>query len=259
MPWTAHIDGGSRGNPGPAAAGVVLRDESGHVAVAAGFFLGRATNNQAEYNGLLRALDLFERAGAREIEIVSDSELMVRQINGQYKVRSPDLRPLFEDARTALAAFRWRIRHVLRAHNTDADGLANDAMDAHGDVVRVDTLGLLGQHRKASAPRGPGAPAAVPAAVSPTAPVTSTHPRRARQIEGRVTEPPAHGQCPAGMRQGQVFRFECTTPPGLCLHLCATALPTVLQMQQNPTVTAHEVKCSKPRCGAVLQLAVTPG
>src|SRR5580765_4499812 len=113
MTWTAHIDGGSRGNPGPAAAGVVIRNDAGQTVLAAGFFLGRTTNNQAEYQGLLHALESLHRAAAKQVQIVSDSELMVRQINGQYKVKSPDLKPLYEEAIGALRTLQWQIRHTL--------------------------------------------------------------------------------------------------------------------------------------------------
>ena len=143
MAWTAFIDGGSRGNPGPAAAGVHITDSSGSVQFAGGFFLGHKTNNQAEYHGLIKALELLTTAKADSIEIVSDSQLMVRQINGQYRVRSPVLLRLFDQARGQLDQFdRWKMRHVRREQNTSADELANRAMDDGADVVRTDPLGL---------------------------------------------------------------------------------------------------------------------
>ena len=143
MAWTAHIDGGSRGNPGPAAVGVHLADPTGAPVFAAGFSLGRKTNNQAEYQGLLTALEMLGRAHADEIEVVSDSELLVRQINGEYRVKSPILKPLFDQARLLLGGFRqWRVRHVLREYNVKADALANRAMDARADVIEHDPLGL---------------------------------------------------------------------------------------------------------------------
>jgi len=99
MTWTAFIDGGSRGNPGPAGAGVQLRDSRDKVVFAGGFFLGRRTNNQAEYAGLVAALDLLEQAGAESIRIFSDSELLVRQTTGEYKVKSAALKPLVANVR----------------------------------------------------------------------------------------------------------------------------------------------------------------
>ena len=99
MKLLIHIDGGSRGNPGPAAAGIVVADQvSGAPIHEAGYFLGTATNNVAEYRGLLRALDIAGRVGAEQITVHTDSQLMARQINGQYKVKSAKLRPLVEQA-----------------------------------------------------------------------------------------------------------------------------------------------------------------
>ncbi len=132
---TAHIDGGSRGNPGPAAAGFTLTDEKGKQLLARGVFLGRATNNVAEYTGLLRALDAAAKVHARELTVFSDSELLVKQINGQYRVKSKLIKPLFEQAVSLLAQFRnWQIRHVRREMNARADKLVNQALDAGHDV-----------------------------------------------------------------------------------------------------------------------------
>lgn len=231
MPWTAHIDGGSRGNPGPAAAGVVIRDDTDKTVVAAGFYLGRATNNQAEYQGLLHALKLLERAGARPIQIVSDSELMVRQINGQYKVRSPDLRLLYEEAMSLLSGMQWQMRHTLREGNTDADGLANEAMDAAADVVRLDTRGLI----------DPVSHDARPVSKTPA-------------VQATLSIPPAKDICPAAQQKGQSFRFTAATPPGLCIHLCAAAMPAVLQLLKKAEPSSQTVSCSKTGCGAVLEL-----
>jgi formyltetrahydrofolate-dependent phosphoribosylglycinamide formyltransferase len=131
----AHIDGGSRGNPGPAAAGFTLTDAAGKQLRARGVFLGRATNNVAEYTGLVKALDAATQLGATQLTVFSDSELLVRQINGQYKVKSGLIRPLFGQATSLLAQFEsWQVRHVRREKNVQADKLVNQALDAGHDV-----------------------------------------------------------------------------------------------------------------------------
>lgn len=139
MKLTIHIDGGARGNPGPAGAGVSIVDDDGRAVFEAGFFLGRMTNNMAEYNGLLRALAVAARAEATALDIYSDSELLVRQINGEYRVKSPKLRDLFDEASARLRRFAdWRVSHVRREGNERADALANAAMDAGEDVIVTD-------------------------------------------------------------------------------------------------------------------------
>jgi probable phosphoglycerate mutase len=127
---TAHCDGGARGNPGPAGYGAVLQDESGRVLAELSEFLGVRTNNYAEYSGLLACLQWALDHKQPRLRVVSDSLLMVRQIQGKYKVNSPDLRPLWEQARRHIAQLdRFEITHALRHKNKDADRLANQAMD----------------------------------------------------------------------------------------------------------------------------------
>jgi probable phosphoglycerate mutase len=126
----AHIDGGSRGNPGPAAYGVSIETAEGQPVAGFGRFLGRATNNFAEYQGLLAALDYALSNGYPRLRVLTDSELMARQISGQYKVRSPDLKPLHAQAQAMIARLEsFSIRHVYREQNREADRLANQAMD----------------------------------------------------------------------------------------------------------------------------------
>jgi ribonuclease HI len=126
----ANIDGGSRGNPGPASYGVVIRDERGEIVAQLKKYIGRTTNNVAEYYGLIAALDYAQSKGVRALRIESDSELLVRQMLGHYKVKSPDLRPLFERAKKLSATFEsFRIDHVYREQNSEADALANEALD----------------------------------------------------------------------------------------------------------------------------------
>ncbi len=126
----AHIDGGARGNPGPAGFGAILEDEQGRRLGELSQYLGHRTNNYAEYAGLIAVLEHAKREGHTALAVRSDSELMVRQMRGQYKVKSPDLRPLYEKARELSRGLAWfAIEHVPRAKNRDADRLANQAMD----------------------------------------------------------------------------------------------------------------------------------
>ena len=129
-PLIAHVDGGARGNPGPAGFGVVIEDQHGKPIAEFGRYLGHRTNNFAEYSGLIAALSYVVEHGHSALRVLSDSELMVRQMNGVYKVRSPELRPLYEEARRLSRKLQWfRIEHVRREKNADADRLANEAMD----------------------------------------------------------------------------------------------------------------------------------
>ncbi len=131
----AYIDGGSRGNPGPAAAAYVLNDATGAQLEAKAFFLGRATNNVAEYTSLIKALEAAAYKGSEQLSIISDSELIVRQITGQYRVKSEQIKPLFQQAMSLLNGFNnWKIRHVTRDKNKQADSLVNQALDAKCDI-----------------------------------------------------------------------------------------------------------------------------
>ncbi len=128
---TVNIDGGARGNPGPAAAGIVIRSsDNGKVLHQAGIFLGEMTNNAAEYMALLEALKTAARLGAEEAEVFSDSELLVRQMTGEYRVREPTLKALFDQAGELVGMFRrFRISHIRREENAAADKLVNQAIN----------------------------------------------------------------------------------------------------------------------------------
>jgi ribonuclease HI len=130
LAWRANIDGGSRGNPGPASYGVVIRDPRGEIVARLKKYIGRTTNNVAEYYGLIAALDYAQSHHILALRIESDSELMVKQMRGQYRVKSADLKPLFERAKKMSQTFAaFRIDHVYREQNQEADALANEAMD----------------------------------------------------------------------------------------------------------------------------------
>jgi ribonuclease HI len=127
----AHIDGGARGNPGPAAYGVIIRNASGAVLAELTCYLGMQTNNHAEYSGLLAALEYAAQAQYQSLKVFSDSELLVRQMQGRYKVSSPSLKPLYDKARLLVQKFHvFNIEHVLREKNKDADRLVNQCLDA---------------------------------------------------------------------------------------------------------------------------------
>jgi ribonuclease HI len=127
---TVNVDGGARGNPGPAAIGAVLRDAAGEMVEERGERIGPATNNVAEYRALLLGIELAAAHRASELELIGDSELIVRQVEGRYKVKDATLRELHAKVKAALAPFeRWSIRHVRREQNADADRLVNAALD----------------------------------------------------------------------------------------------------------------------------------
>jgi ribonuclease HI len=128
--YTAHCDGGSRGNPGPAGYGAVIEDSGGKVVARLSSYLGVQTNNFAEYRGLLAVLEWAVANSATRLRVVSDSELMVKQMKGVYKVRHPGLLPLWQQARQLASQLNgFEMRHTLRGGNKEADRLANEAMD----------------------------------------------------------------------------------------------------------------------------------
>ncbi len=147
----AHCDGGARGNPGPAGYGALIQDDQGMVLAELSEFLGIRTNNYAEYSGLLGCLQYALDHHHPRLRVISDSELMVKQIQGKYKVNSPDLKPLWQEARNRIAKLEaFEISHALRHKNKDADRLANEAMD-----------------RGMKRPHAPGQPAPPPLKATP--------------------------------------------------------------------------------------------
>ncbi len=229
MKLQMHIDGGSRGNPGPSAGGVVLADERGAPVLEAGYFFGVHTNNEAEYTALLRGLDAAVARGVTELTIYSDSELLVRQINGDYRVKSQHLAPLFNSARAKLDSIsRWKIQHVMREQNQRADELANLAMDARRDVVEFD-------NGPTSTPSQSGLP-------SPAVEACAT-----------CMKQPARGACPAGSRSGDRYVFNATVPKGLCVEPAEAIIRAVRVVREGGKV-AGDVTCPKPGCGAAFSI-----
>ncbi len=131
MKLVVNVDGGARGNPGPAAIGVVVSEPDGTVIDEVSEWIGVATNNVAEYRAVLKGIERAQALGAGEVELIGDSELVARQLTGAYKVKHPSMKPLHAEALAALSGFdRWRIRTVPRAQNARADALVNAALDA---------------------------------------------------------------------------------------------------------------------------------
>lgn len=128
--YAIYVDGASRGNPGKAGAGAVIKDPEGRIVKKLKKYLGITTNNAAEYQAIITALEAAKELGLESIKVYADSELMVKQINGVYKVRSEDLRPLFDRAKLLLKSFKeHKVTHIYREENSIADSLANEAID----------------------------------------------------------------------------------------------------------------------------------
>jgi len=131
--YDLYVDGGSRGNPGPSGAGAVIKAADGTIVKRLKKHLGTGTNNRAEYMALIMALTAARKLGAKSVHVYADSELVVRQISGRYRVKSPLLQPLYREAKGLLLSFAgFKISHIPRALNSEADGLANEAMDGKG-------------------------------------------------------------------------------------------------------------------------------
>lgn len=266
MNLVMHIDGGARGNPGPAGAGVVLTREDGALLHESAHWLGTQTNNAAEYHALIRGLERAARFKPGQILIHSDSELLVRQLTGEYRVRNVGLQPLFEQAQLLLVKTgRWQIRHVRREQNKRADELANIAMDRQMDALLFDvdaahgeqTTSPVGSQEPADDGDSPGV-AVLPADTSPPAQASADHVTRVRIS---VSRPPDPGQCPAGAPiPGDTFESSATLPAGMCVHAAHAALPTVLAIvnaapEEVSAIPVMTVRCSKRDCRAMLHIS----
>lgn len=262
-----NVDGGSRGNPGPAAAGVVLRDaDTNRPVFEAGYALPRMTNNVAEYHGLIRALRAAAERKPDEVHIDADSELMVRQILGEYRVRSPDLQPLFEQAQLLLLQLgNWSIRHVPRAMNARADELANLAMDSGRDVFPMSQAKPAGRPTAASARKPSGDVEHDPATRSghiDDAPPAS--------FEARFLDAPGPA-CPADCSTAKAYRFPpanpgtpessgssaasaspATAPAGFCPHAAEAVRLYAHHANDAGLQRPPDFPC--PRCGARIRL-----
>ena len=194
--YTAHCDGGSRGNPGPAGYGAVIEDPQGHVVGRLSEYLGKQTNNFAEYSGLLAVLRWALENQVQQLRVVSDSELMVKQMKGIYKVKNPGLLPLWEEAkRLAGRLERFQITHTLRGGNKLADQLANDAMD-RGMGKNRDQVSGVGDQGGSGVSKGGSAPSPS-VAPKPVRPVPS-----GQVFEGLVKNGVVHlieGELPDGI------------------------------------------------------------
>ena len=202
---TAHCDGGSRGNPGPSGYGAVIEDAKGRVLVELSEYVGIQTNNFAEYSGLLGVLRWAIEHGAKRLRVISDSELMVKQMQGKYAVKSPILRPLFEEARRLSRRLEsFEMRHTLRGGNKTADRLANEAMDRGMGKSAIPQVGKPADFEAAR--QQFSKPASQPASriATPPAPRPAPQPaaKPARQIlEGYVKDGVVHllgGELPDG-------------------------------------------------------------
>jgi probable phosphoglycerate mutase len=206
---TAHCDGGSRGNPGPSGFGAVVQDPEGRTVARLNEFLGIQTNNFAEYSGLLAVLRWAIENNARQVRVVSDSELMVKQLQGKYKVSSPAIRPLYDEAKKLVRQLEgFEIRHTLRAGNKEADQLANEAMDrGMGKSREQGTRGQGGEGTRNQAAGTLRAPAARPygklETTGPAQDRPATHDQPKKQIlEGYVKGGVVHllnGELPDGI------------------------------------------------------------
>lgn len=264
MALHVYIDGGSRGNPGPAAAGVAIFNDAGEPLFEAGYFLGAQTNNYAEYLGLIRALEQIHRMPPDTVRIYADSELLVRQITGDFAVKSANLAPLHEQAqRLLLRVHQWSIHHVRRAKNHRADELVNRALDERADIVATGSPpGTPASTRTSAADGGkpttrtPPAPSESSPSAGPVHPLEAGRPRAIRVVLAR---PPAPGGCPVG-GPPPLMVIEDRVPQGLCLYAAHGILPTLLAIQHTaegeaqavPTLT---VRCPREGCGARMEIA----
>ncbi len=266
MRLVVHVDGGARGNPGPAGAGVVIREENGGLVHEAGYFLGRQTNNAAEYHALIRALQRAQRCSLQAITIHSDSELLVRQLTGEYGVRNAKLAVLHQQVQLLLIKSpRWIVRHVRREENARADELANMAMDQQRDVVVFDIDGTPPATAPSSLPPPPAAEPAQPDESRPEcrsapAPKGTTGPT----IHVTVQREPEGAQCPAGGLPASAFTVGHTLPAGMCLHAAQAMLPTLLAMlntapEEFASVPTLTVRCGRVGCPAVFLISPQSG
>ncbi len=262
MALTLHIDGGSRGNPGPAGAGVVIHADDATLIYEGAFFLGHQTNNAAEYYALIHGLQRIAELGESNVTVYSDSELLVRQITGQYRVKNPNLARLFEQVQMLLLRVPcWSIQHIPREENRRADELANLAIDRGENVIVFDA-------KPAAASAAPPTPPAAEAPASeeqaapdgePAPPPIEASGRRAVRVT--VVKRPDETACPVAVGiDGDGVVVESALPPGLCIYAAHALLPTIIAILNTrgsefdaiPTLT---VQCTRPECGATFHVS----
>lgn len=271
MALLIHIDGGARGNPGPAGAGISITTDDGHALYEAGFFLGSQTNNVAEYRALILALERVQDLPAQPVIIHSDSELLVRQITGEYRVKNPRLAQLYEQAQMLLLRLGvWNIQHVRREQNRRADELANVAMDQRRNVIVTDVHRPASQNAPAeTATNDPEMPepspsqTAIPAPPPPNA-LQPAHGQSALHagyaIQVSVKHAPADDACPNDGCGFERLIVDHKLSGDLCVFAAHALMPTLLAMLNTdahefaavPTLT---VRCTNPACGATFQLS----
>jgi len=233
-----YIDGGARGNPGPAGSGYLVISPTGEVLKSGSHFISKATNNVAEYVALIKGLEAAGELGVSELNIFTDSELLTRQLIGEYRVKNPALRVLFEQAQRILIQFsRWQIKHIPREQNRQADALVNTAIDK----------GLAGKSTSGSETHTPG-----PQAIRET---NGHGDRGSVKVIVEVTTEPKAGMCPAGLRKGQCFVFSDLTPAGMCINAMQGLLPGVCAIRHGGQVK-RVVRCPDGKCGAVFTVTI---
>lgn len=264
MTLILYIDGGARGNPGPAGAGVSIRDEEGKPFFEAAYFLGHQTNNAAEYLALIRALQRVEHQRTHRILIHSDSELLVRQLTGEYRVKSPKLAQLHEQAQLLLLRMPgWTVQHVPREENRRADELANLAMDRRRDMIVFDAERKINQPvtETVEPPVAQSSDSDLHAASSgDQEALVAPLPPGAKAARVTIVRQPKTGACPAESCSPQTFSVVNVLPAGLCIHAAHALLPTIIALLNTdpseyaaiPTMT---VRCMKPGCGALFHVA----
>ncbi|MGD8451574.1 MAG: ribonuclease HI family protein [Phycisphaerae bacterium] len=254
-----HVDGGSRGNPGPAGAGVRIAAADGTLIFEGAYYLGRQTNNAAEYHAVIRALTRAQQCGDPQLTVFSDSELLVRQITGEYEVKSPNLIQLYRQVQLLLLRVpNWSFRHVRREENTRADELANLAMDRKRDSVVYDAAGESGNGSSSDAEASVDDDD-VPAPASEDVSDNDIIGPEERAVSITVARSPKAGACPAGLGKGE-FVVQATLPAGMCVHAAHALLPTVLAIlntdaEEFAAVPTMTVRCGRPGCGATFQVS----
>ncbi|MGE3180346.1 MAG: ribonuclease HI family protein [Phycisphaerae bacterium] len=245
----AYFDGGARGNPGPAGAGVSICGEDHKPIFEAGFYLGQKTNNAAEYNGLLFALQYAAELLAESIELRSDSELVVRQVTGDYRVKSPILAPLYEQAQRRLLQFRgWTIRHIPREANGRADELANLAMDRRKSVVVLDVAKIGAERPDCDEPDSTGLPGSQSAQKGSAGSTPARH-STLTSVQVSVTGVPEDGRCFAGTPfAGERLTLTQTFPAQTCLYAANALAPTILAMLKTDAAEAANLPVMSVRC-----------